>query len=75
MAKGKRFRVVVNQSGTTRTMYTTADGTVNAIWQLLGDLKTGDGPVTIIARPMEATAPLEDRLTQSAEAAVVGYAD
>lgn len=46
----KTFQVTVNQGGNTRTIYTKSDGTVNAIWQVLGDLKTGDGNVTIVAK-------------------------
>lgn len=57
MSKGKTFRVTVTQGGNTRTVFTTADGTVNAIWQILGDLKTGDGQVTIIARPHAVEVP------------------
>jgi hypothetical protein len=48
----KSFRITVNQGGTTRTIVTKADGTINAIWQILGDLKTGESDVTIVARPI-----------------------
>lgn len=53
MAAGKTFKILVTQGGNTRTLYSKADGTVNAIWQVLNDLKSGDGHVTIVAKPHE----------------------
>lgn len=49
-----KFQILATQGGNTRVIYTEADSTANAIEQILGDLLTGNGNITIVAKPHNA---------------------
>jgi hypothetical protein len=52
----RRFRALITQGGTTRTIYTQALSTRDALSNLSDDRGLKDGPLTIVLRPIETEA-------------------
>jgi hypothetical protein len=51
----RRYRALITQGGTTRTVYTQAQTAMDALCNLSDDSTLKDGPLTIVLRPLTET--------------------
>lgn len=50
-AQGRKYRLLVSCDGNTRTLYTTASSTAEAIGQIVDSLPVNERRLSIVARP------------------------